>query len=205
MASPGELEHLGRLADMAYQEIINDTPSQLARETTPSLYTSTTTALASGLPSSTQYCYQEQKQPFSFPFGEVGQLALPQSYQLPQKASLSDLGTFQDADMFPNVGHFYAAFHRPGTVSYTIIFQTGFVSTFPATITRPASAPMFPAASSFSGTARQLTTLPSEPALRGFTSIYDSDQASSYLTMFSGPSSLPDGIIPFGFSGLAST
>ena len=203
MASPGELEHFGRLADMAYQEIINDTPSQLARESTPSLFTSTTTAFASGPPSSTQDCYQEQKTPFFFPAGEVGHLALPQSYQLPQNASLSDLtSTFQDPDMFPNVSHFYAAFHRPGTVSHTMIFQTGFVSTFPATITRPASAPMFPAASSFSETARQPATLSYEPALRGFTSIYDSDQTSSY---FSGPSSLPDGIIPFGFSGLAST
>ena len=112
MASPGELEHLGRLADMAYQEIINDTPSRLARERTTSLSTSMTTALASGPPSSTQHCYQEQELPFSFPAGEVGQLSLPQSYQLPQKASLGDCSTFQDADMFPNVSHVYAAAHR---------------------------------------------------------------------------------------------
>ena len=112
MASPGELEHLGRLADMAYQEIINDTP-WLARECPASLSTSMTTALASGSPSSTQDCYQAQERPFSFPAEQVGQLALPQSYQVPQKAGLGDFSsTFQDADMFPNVSHFYAASYR---------------------------------------------------------------------------------------------
>ena len=112
VASPGELEHLGRLADMAYQEIINDTP-WLARECPASLSTSMTTALASGFPSSTQDCYQAQERPFSFPAEKVGQLALPQSYQVPQKAGLGDFSsTFQDADMFPNVSHFYAASYR---------------------------------------------------------------------------------------------
>ena len=131
MASPGELEHLGRLADMAYREIINDIPSQLARENITSPSTSTTTALASepptppprakGIDLSAIDRHQEQgqssRQPtFSSLVGEVGQLSLPQSYQLPQTASANDCSTFPDAGMFPTVSYFYAAFYRPERV-----------------------------------------------------------------------------------------
>ncbi|KAF8484460.1 hypothetical protein DFH94DRAFT_688881 [Russula ochroleuca] len=193
MASPRELEHLGRLADMAYQEIINDTPSssQLSRESATSLSASTTTALASGSPTpptqvkgtdlSALDCYQEQEQPsqqplFSSPAGKVGELSLPQSYQPLRTASASDFSTFQDGGMFPT---------------------TSFVGTYPATISRPASAPMCPTASSVSGT---LTTFPSELAFRGSTSI--NEQTSNYFTMFS--DSLPHDITLSGFSGLAN-
>ena len=109
MASHRELEHLGRLADIAYQEIINDIPSQLARESATSLPTSTTTALTSrsptlpprvrGIDLSTPDCYQEQEQ-----------LSLPPSYQPLRTVSASDFSSFQNVGA---VSHCYASFHCP--------------------------------------------------------------------------------------------
>jgi HMG (high mobility group) box len=137
MASPRELEHLGRLADMAYQEIVNDIPSQLARESATSLSTSLTTVLASGSPTlpprvkgielSTLDCCQEQEQlsqqsPFSSPAGEVGQLSLPQRYQPLQTASASDFSPFQDVGMIPTVSHCYATFNCPVHFSQSMVF-----------------------------------------------------------------------------------
>jgi hypothetical protein len=137
MASSRELDHLGRLADMAYQEIINDIPSQLARESTNSLSTSTNATLVSdsgpltpprrveGIELFTLDYYQEQGQPsrpFSHPASEEGQLFLPQSYQFPQTVSASDFSTFQDAGTFPTVSHFHAAFHRPVCFSYSLVW-----------------------------------------------------------------------------------
>ncbi len=122
---PRELDHLGRLADIAYQEILNDIPSKLKRESTTSPSLSTTTTLESGSPTPspcvqwnnlfTLDCYQEQEQPFSFPAGEEGQLFLTTS-------STSDFSTFQDARMFPTVSLFNTSFTSPGTVPHHVFF-----------------------------------------------------------------------------------
>lgn len=112
-----EQERLGRLADMVYQEIINDVPSQLKRESTISPFPRTTAALASGTPTpaprvrwsdvSTLDCYQEQGQhspqaPLTFlsPAGEEGHRSLTTS------SASADFRPFQDVRMFPAVSHF---------------------------------------------------------------------------------------------------
>jgi hypothetical protein len=135
-----EQERLGRLADMAYEEIINDIPSQLQRESTISPSPCMTAAISSGTPTPPQwndvftldrYREQEQTSPqvplaFSSSAGEVGHLSLTTS-------SASDFRTFQDARMFFTVSHFTASFVSPGTVSHCnfvfTIIQTGFVGT----------------------------------------------------------------------------
>jgi hypothetical protein len=118
-----EQERLGRLADMAYKEIINDVPSQLKRESTISPSPCLTAAAASDTPTPpprvqwndvfTLDCYGEQGQPspqappaFSSPAREEGHLSLTTN-------SASDFSTvtFQDARMFPTVSHFTAPHH----------------------------------------------------------------------------------------------
>jgi hypothetical protein len=137
MASPScrdlEKERLGRLADMAYKEIINDVPSQLERESTFSPSPCMTAVLASCTPTPpprvqwngddafTLDCYREQGQPsprpplaFSSPAaGEERHLSLTMN-------SASDFSTFQDARMFPTVSHFTASFPSPDTASHRI-------------------------------------------------------------------------------------
>jgi hypothetical protein len=122
-SSPRDLEQerLGRLADMAYKEIINDVPSQLKRESTISPSPCMTAAPASGTPTPPPRAqwnevfaldhYREQGQPspqaplaFSSPAGEEGHLSLTTS-------SASDFIAFQDARMFPAVSHFTAPHH----------------------------------------------------------------------------------------------
>jgi HMG (high mobility group) box len=179
-----EQERLGRLADMAYKEIINDVPSQLKRESTISPSPCMTASLASGTPTPpprvqwsdlfTLDCYREQGQlspqdplAFSSPAGEEGHLSLTTS-------SASDFSTFQDAHVFPTVSDFTICISWYGFSSqFFSVIQAGFVGMpYPATIARPASCPMHPTASSFFGTtARQITTFPSEYMLQGSTSI----------------------------------
>ena len=188
-----EQERLGRLADMAYEEITNDVPSQLTRESTNSPPPCRmTAALGTPMPPLrvqwddvfTLDCYREQRQPssqaplaFSSPAGEEGHLPLTTS-----STTGSDFSTFQDARMCPTVSHCTASFTSLGTVSHRIFFsviQTGFVGTpYPPIIARPASRPMRPTASSLSGTtARQITsnTFPSELMLQGSTSINEQE------------------------------
>jgi hypothetical protein len=123
-----EQERLGRLADLAYKEIINDVPSQLKCESTISPSPWMTTSLASGTPTPPPLVqwndvfnldyYREQGQPsphgplaFSSPAAEEGHLSLTTS-------CASDFSTFQDARMFPSVSHLTAPFSSPGTVSH---------------------------------------------------------------------------------------
>jgi hypothetical protein len=123
-----EQERLGRLADIAYEEIINDVPSQPKRESTISPPPWMTAALASGTltpPPRVEWndiftldCYREQGEPspqappaFSSPAGEEGHLSLTTS-------GASDVITFQDARLFPTVSHFTASFESPGSVSH---------------------------------------------------------------------------------------
>lgn len=195
MASPTcrdlEKERLGRLADMAYKEIINDVPSQLERESTiisPS--PCMTAVLAFGTPTPpprvqwngddafTLDCYREQGQPSPQPPLAFSSPAAEEERHLfltTSTTSASDFSTFQDARMFPTVSHFTASFPSPDTAFsphfYTWFVQTGFVGTpYPATIARPASPPMCAAASSFPGTtARQIATFSSELMLQGST------------------------------------
>lgn len=131
-----EQERLGRLADMAYKEIINDVPSQLKRESTISPSPCMTAAAAASEtptpPPRVQWndvftldSYREQGQPspqaplaLSSPAGEEGHLSLTTS-------STSDFSTmtFQDARMFPTVSHFTAPHHLHLLVrSLTAIF-----------------------------------------------------------------------------------
>ena len=187
-----EQERLGRLADMAYEEIINDVPSHLTCESTISPPCRMTAALGTPMPPLrvqwddvfTLDCYREQRQPssqaplaFSSPAGEEGHLPLTTS-----STTGSDFSTFQDARMCPTVSHCTASFTSLGTVSHRIFFsviQTGFVGTpYPQIIARPASRPMRPTASSLSRTtARQITsnTFPSELMLQGSTSINEQE------------------------------
>jgi hypothetical protein len=138
MASPptgrdSEQERLGRLADMAYKEMINDVPSQLKRESTISPSPCITAALASSTPTppprvqwndlSTLDCYQEQLEgqpspqvPLSFSSPTEGHLPLTTSIA-------SDFSTFQDARMFPTVSHFTALFASSGTASHRIFIR----------------------------------------------------------------------------------
>ena len=128
MASPPrdlEQERLGRLADMAYKEIINDDPSQLKRESTISPSPCMTPPSTSGTPSPhprvqwnevfalDRYPSREQGHPspqaplaFSSPasVGEEGHLSLT-------TGSASDFNTLQEAHMFPTVSHFTAPHH----------------------------------------------------------------------------------------------
>ena len=123
-----EQERLGRLADMAYEEIINDIPSQLQRESTISPSPCMPTILSSGTPMPpprvqwndvfTLDCYREQEQPFSqapltfsSPAGEEVHLSLPTS-------SVNDFSAFLDTPTFPSVSHFTASFASPSTVSH---------------------------------------------------------------------------------------
>ena len=114
-----EQERLGRLADMAYKEIINDVPPQLNRSSPISPSPCMTTSLASGTPTPPRVrwddafaldCYQEQEQPspqapleFASPAWEEGHLS----------CSASDFNTFQDAHMFPTVSHLTESFAFP--------------------------------------------------------------------------------------------
>lgn len=112
-----EQERLGRLADMAYEEIINDVPSQFKRESTISPPPCMTAALASRTPTPaprvqwndvfTSDCYREQGQPspqaplaFSSPTREEGHLSLTTS------SASADFSAFQNARMFPVVSYF---------------------------------------------------------------------------------------------------
>jgi hypothetical protein len=131
-----EQERLGRLADMAYEEIINDIPSQPKRESTISPQASPCMAatLASGTPPPhrvqwddvfTLDCYREQGQPSphgplacSYPAGEEARLSLTTSSAHDFQG---DFTTFQDVRMFPTVSHLTASFASRGTVSHRIL------------------------------------------------------------------------------------
>lgn len=144
MASPTckelEKERLGRLADMAYREIINDVPSQLKRESTIFPSACMTNALASGTPTPpprvqwdnefTLDCYREQGQPSPAPpLAFSSPAAGEERHLLLTTSSASDYSTFQDARMFPTVSHFTASFPSSDTASHRI-FLFGYLDWF---------------------------------------------------------------------------
>jgi len=197
--SPGELAHLGHLADMAYQGIVNDVPSQLEQEkklapppttATPSL-ASKAPMLSPGFNEMELFTfgdYPELQQPFqqpplSFPTGDVGLLSFPPNFQSPQSA-----GGFtgsQDVHMFPGVSHFTQLSTRCTFSDGVVICQAGVVGAY--TVPVPASAGTCPptAGSSFSGTTSQmLTAFPSQFWPQGSTAVQG--QYSNYYAMSSG-------------------